>query len=318
MRASKKAGAVQFDDGKRHAVVGFDLTFTAPKSVSVLWALADDAMRVIVYDAHRAALASSLEFVEQRVIRTRTGDAGRHQVRTHGMVAAAFDHWDTRAGDPNLHTHVVIANKVQGPDGGWRSLDGHTVHAAVVTVSELYDALLADELARRLPVEWSMRDRGPRRKPAFEVDGIGEDLLAHFSTRAEAIHCAEQEWLAEFETTHGRAPTRDATRPPKAVRPLADLLADWANRARALVNSGGSVYESTRWATAPLPWAPWPASSHLADSRLGRAQCDSERYRESSCGVADLVLDDDLRRHRHLVAGATDFDDQLCSKGLAT
>ena len=230
----------RFDDEKRHAVVGYDLTFTAPKSVSVLWALADDATRVIVYDAHRAALASSLEFVEQRVIRTRIGDAGRHQVRTRGMVAAAFVHWDTRAGDPNLHTHVVIANKVQGPDGAWRSLDGRTVHAAVVTVSELYDALLADELARRLPVEWSMRDRGPRRNPAFEVDGIGEDLLTHFSTRAEAIHCAEQEWLAAFEADHGRAPTRArqhltrTTRPPKTVRPLADLLADWANHARAL------------------------------------------------------------------------------------
>jgi energy-coupling factor transporter ATP-binding protein EcfA2 len=119
------------------------------------------------------------------------------------------------------------------------------VHAAVVTVSELYDALLADELARRLPVDWSMRDRGPRRNPAFEVDGIGEDLLAHFSTRAEAIRCAEQEWLAQFEASHGWAPTRvettrarqhltRATRPPKTVRPLADLLADWANRARAL------------------------------------------------------------------------------------
>jgi len=70
----------RFDDGKRHAVVGYDLTFTAPKSVSVLWALADDATRVIVYDAHRAALASSLEFVEQRVIRTGLGDAGRQQV----------------------------------------------------------------------------------------------------------------------------------------------------------------------------------------------------------------------------------------------
>lgn len=161
------------------------------------------------------------------------------------MVAAAFDHWDTRAGDPNLHTHVVIANKVQGPDGAWRSVDGRTVHAAVVTVSELYDALLADELARRLPVEWSMRDRGPRRNPAFDIHGIGEDVLAHFSSRAEVIHCAEQEWLAQFEATHGRAPTRvettrarqhltRATRPPKTLRPLADLLVDWANRARAL------------------------------------------------------------------------------------
>jgi len=156
-----------FDDGKRHAVVGYDLTFTAPKSVSVLWALADDTTRVIVYDAHRAALASSLEFVEQAVIRTRVGDAGRHQVRTRGMVAAAFDHWGTRARDPNLHTHIVVANKVQGPDGARRSLDGRTVHAAVVTVSELYDAVLADELARRLPARRAGRHR------ALSGDGVG-------------------------------------------------------------------------------------------------------------------------------------------------
>lgn len=104
----------RLDDGKRHAVVGFDLTFTVPKSVSVLWALADDATRVILDDAHRAALMSSLEFVEQRVIRTRIGDAGRPQVRTRGMVAAGFDHWDTRTGDPNLQTHVVIEKERQG------------------------------------------------------------------------------------------------------------------------------------------------------------------------------------------------------------
>src|SRR5665648_382011 len=235
----------RFDTTERRAVVGYDLTFTAPKSVSVLWALADHATRTTVYEAHRAALASALDFFEQTVIRTRVGEAGRRQVRTKGMIAAAFDHWDTRAGDPNLHTHVVVANKVQGPDGAWRSVDGRTVHAAVVTVSEHYDALLADELARRLPVEWSMRDRGPRRNPAFELTGIGDDLLAHFSARAEQIHCAEQAWLAQFEADHGRAPTRvettkarqhltRATRPPKTVRSLADLLADWSNRARAL------------------------------------------------------------------------------------
>src|SRR5690606_28951546 len=92
---------------------------------------------------------------------------------------------------------------------------------------------------------WSMRDRGPRRNAAFEVAGIGDDVLAHFSSRAEQIQCAEQEWLAQFEADHGRPPTRvettkarqhltRETRPPKTVRPLADLLADWANRARAL------------------------------------------------------------------------------------
>src|SRR5665647_2898895 len=149
----------------RHAVVGYDLTFTAPKSVSVLWALGDDATRAQVHGAHRAALTSALEFVEAKVVRTRVGAAGCRQVHAKGMIAAAFEHWDTRTTDPNLHTHVVVANKVQGPDGLWRALDGTTVHRAVVTVSELYDVMLADELARRLPVSWGMRERGERRIP---------------------------------------------------------------------------------------------------------------------------------------------------------
>ncbi|MEZ0446869.1 MobF family relaxase [Cellulomonas sp. ICMP 17802] len=156
----------------RHTVAGYDLTFTAPKSVSILWGLADDQTRTALYDTHGAALASTLQFVERSVIRTRVGAAGCRQVKTRGMIAAAFDHWDSRAGDPNLHTHVVVANKVQGPDGAWRSVDGRTLHAAVVTVSELYDALLADEVSRRIGASWSLRDRGERRNLAFELHGV--------------------------------------------------------------------------------------------------------------------------------------------------
>ncbi|WP_235523258.1 MobF family relaxase [Cellulomonas sp. Root485] len=229
----------------RHTVAGYDLTFTAPKSVSVLWGLADDRTRTALYDAHRAALTTALKFVEHSVIRTRVGAAGCRQVRTRGMFAAAFDHWDSRAGDPNLHTHVVVANKVQGPDGAWRSVDGRTLHAAVVTVSELYDASLGDEVSRRLGATWSMRSRGERRNPAFEVDGVGENLLAEFSARSEQIHCAEQRWAEEFAEQHGRAPSRvettrarqhltRETRPPKVVCALHELLTDWANRARGL------------------------------------------------------------------------------------
>ncbi|WP_315097409.1 MobF family relaxase [uncultured Cellulomonas sp.] len=233
----------------RHAVAGYDLTFTAPKSVSVVWGLGDEATRGELYEAHRAALSSALQFVEHSVLRTRVGAAGCRQVKTRGMVAAAFDHWDSRAGDPNLHTHVVIANKVQGPDGPWRSVDGRTMHAATVTVSQLYDVLLADEVSRRLGATWSSRDRGERRNPAFELDGVAEELLTEFSTRAEQIGCAEQRWTEDFTERRGRAPSRvettrarqhltRQTRPSKVVRALRDLLADWANRARALTGVG--------------------------------------------------------------------------------
>jgi TrwC relaxase len=162
------------------AVAGFDLTFTLPKSASVLWALAEPRVQHAVAAAHRAAVDDVLGFVEQRALFTRTGSGGCAQVTTRGMVAAAFDHWDTRTGDPNLHTHVVIANKVQGPDGGWRSVDSKALHHAAVALSELYDDVVADHLATRLPVTWGWRDRGARRTPAFELDGLEDRLLAAF------------------------------------------------------------------------------------------------------------------------------------------
>lgn len=99
------------------SIAGFDLTFTVMKSVSTLWAVGDVSTQQAVFDAHRAAIDGAMDFLEQSALRTRTGAAGCRQESTRGAVAVAFDHWDSRAGDPNLHTHVVLANKVQGVDG---------------------------------------------------------------------------------------------------------------------------------------------------------------------------------------------------------
>ncbi|HEY5153180.1 MAG TPA: MobF family relaxase [Acidimicrobiales bacterium] len=225
------------------AVAGFDFTLTVPKSASVLWALADPATQRAVAEAHRAAVDDTLAYVQSTALRTRTGSGGAAQVETRGMVAAAFDHWDTRTGDPNLHTHVVLANKVQGPDGKWRSVDSRALHHAAVAVSELYDDLLADHLTRRLPVRWGWRPRGERRTPAFEIDGLDDRLLSAFSTRAGDIDAALRTALADFTAAHARPPSRVevvklrqqvtlATRPPKTPHPLQDLLARWADRAR--------------------------------------------------------------------------------------
>lgn len=78
------------------AVAGFDLTFTPPKSVSTLWAVADDRTQTAVLGAHRAAVGQALRFLEDRALCTRTGVAGCRQERTRGAVAVAFDHWDSR------------------------------------------------------------------------------------------------------------------------------------------------------------------------------------------------------------------------------
>lgn len=224
------------------AVAGFDMTFTPPKSVSTTWALADPTTQDVIVSAHRAAVEQALEFFERTALFTRTGTAGCQQRPTRGLIATAFDHWDSRAGDPNLHTHVVVANKVQAPDGRWLSVDSRALHHAVVTVSEVYDDLMADELARRLPVSWSWRHRGPRRSPGFEIDGVDDRLIREFSTRTTQIDEAMTTTVAQFYADHGRGPNRieisrlrqqvtRATRPDKHVRPLRDLIAGWRKRA---------------------------------------------------------------------------------------
>lgn len=235
-------------------VAGFDLTFTPVKSVSTLWALGDRRTQAAVVAAHRAAVAQTLAFIEDWALFTRTGTDGCRQESVRGLVAAGFDHWDSRAGDPNLHTHVVVANKVQGLDGQWRSVDSRALHHAVVAASETYDALLTDELSRRLTVGWSWRARGPRRSPGFELDGVDQSLLTEFSSRSTQIDEAMTARLAAFYADHGRSPNQveilrlrsqvtRSTRPGKTVRPLADLVASW--RDRAFRRTGRTPEETT-------------------------------------------------------------------------
>lgn len=99
------------EDGmRRHAVAGYDLTFSIPKSASVLWGIADGGTQALIAEAHRAAVADALNFLEREVVATRVGAKGAKgavaQAEVTGVVAAAFDHYDSRANDPHLHTHV--------------------------------------------------------------------------------------------------------------------------------------------------------------------------------------------------------------------
>jgi conjugative relaxase-like TrwC/TraI family protein len=223
-------------------VAGYDYTFSVPKSVSVLWALVNVDTQTLIMQAHHAAVADVMELLERDVAMTRTGSGGVAQVETRGVVATAFDHYDSRASDPQLHTHVVIANRVQGRDGAWRTLDGRPMHAAVVALSEHYNAVLADHLTRDLGVAWEQRDRGRDRNPAWEIAGVGDELVQEFSSRAADIEVEKDRLIAEYLKVHGRRPsTRTvlrlrqqatlATRPDKEVRSLAELTDLWRGRA---------------------------------------------------------------------------------------
>ena len=131
-------------------VAGFDLTFSPVKSVSTLWAVADRQMAAQIEQAHHAAVRDALRFLEENALFTREGPQGIRQVNVRGLVAAAFIHRDSRAGDPDLHTHVAVANQVQTLGGRWLSIDGRVLFKATVAASETYNTALEKHLRDRL------------------------------------------------------------------------------------------------------------------------------------------------------------------------
>jgi conjugative relaxase-like TrwC/TraI family protein len=229
------------------AVAGFDLTFSPVKSVSALWAVADPATQQRILAAHLDALADVVALMEREAVFTRVGAGGLAQIDTRGLISAAFDHWDTRSGDPQLHTHLVVANRVQGVDGRWRTLDGRALYAATVALSETYNDLLADQLAARLGVDWEHRQRGQNRNPGWEIGGVPAALLEEFSARTQQIEANLAELVREHTERTGRAPSRRdmyalrqrATlldRPRKETpKPLHELCAGWRDRAHKVL-----------------------------------------------------------------------------------
>jgi hypothetical protein len=142
---------------KTTAVAGYDLTFRPVKSVSTLWALADPSMSAAIESAHDAAVKDALDFIEARALFTRTGTNGVRQVDVAGLIAAAFTHRDSRAGDPLLHTHVAVANKVQTLDGRWLAIDGRVLFKATVAASETYNTAIERRLGDALGVRFAER-----------------------------------------------------------------------------------------------------------------------------------------------------------------
>jgi conjugative relaxase-like TrwC/TraI family protein len=191
------------------AVAGFDLTFSPVKSVSTLWALAEPALAARIERAHHAAVADALRFIETHALYTRTGRGGVRQVDVQGLVAAAFTHRDSRAGDPDLHTHVAVANKVQTrTDGRWLSIDSRVLHKAIVAASETYNTALERHLATDLGVRFAERKQpDPRKRPVREIIGVDPRLNDRWSSRRKSIEARRRELATSFQQTHGRPPT---------------------------------------------------------------------------------------------------------------
>jgi conjugative relaxase-like TrwC/TraI family protein len=263
--ASELAGQIAKSSRPRtQTVAGFDLTFSPVKSVSTLWAVADPAVAAAIERAHQAAINDALSFIQRKALFTRTGPQGIRQVNVRGLVAAAFTHRDSRAGDPDLHTHVAVANKVQTLDGRWLSIDGRVLFKAKVAASETYNTALEQHLRDTLGVRFAERPgTDPAKRPIREIVGVDPRLNQRWSTRRAHIEARRGELAIQFQKDHGRPPTpveelhlsqqatletRDAKHEPRS---LAEQRRAWLGEAAAVLDGPEAVASMVRTALAP-------------------------------------------------------------------
>jgi conjugative relaxase-like TrwC/TraI family protein len=209
-------------------VPGFDVTFSAPKSVSVLFGIGDMRVRKEVRDAHDIAVRDAFAYLERQAAMTRRGQDGRELVRGDGLIAAAFRHRTSRAGDPQLHTHVLVANITRSADGVWRALDGRRLYAHARTAGFLYEARLRGELTLRLGVAWQQPRNG-----IADIEGIPRQVLRAFSRRRGEIE-AELERVGRATPGAARVAALETRRRKDYDVTPEQLAPEWVARAARL------------------------------------------------------------------------------------
>jgi conjugative relaxase-like TrwC/TraI family protein len=340
--ARELAGQIAKDSRPRtQTVAGYDLTFSPVKSVSSLWAVAEPAVAAVIERAHEAGVKDALAFIEKHALFTRTGSQGIRQVNVRGLVATAFTHRDSRAGDPDLHTHVAVANKVQTLDGRWLSIDGRVLFKANVAASETYNTALEQHLRDTLGVRFAERPgTDPAKRPIREIVGVDPRLNQRWSTRRAHIEVRRGELAIQFQHDHGRPPTpvealhlaqqatletRDAKHEPRS---LAEQRATWLKEASAVLGSAKAVASmvqtalSPRAETATIVDARWVAQTAdrvlaaMEESRstwqMWHVRAEAQRQlrtinlpAEHAAALVDLLVDEVLdRRSVALVAPA--------------
>lgn len=279
---AERIAAIEADEKARTPktsgpVAGFDLTFSPAKGISVAWALADPETKQIIFDCHHEAIEIVLAFAEAEVFHSRSGAGGIVEEDIEGIIAAAFTHFDSRTGDPQLHDHVVILNRARSvSDGKWRTLDSRQLFKATVMLSELHQGVLADLLTARLGWGWDEQPGGRGERRRLEVAGVGPALLAEFSQRSTHIEERAATLIDQFVAAQGRRPTATEvirlrqqatleTRPDKSHRSLGAMTLAWQHRAEPFV---GDQPESWVASLAGRNDLPLLALVDLADEML--------------------------------------------------
>jgi conjugative relaxase-like TrwC/TraI family protein len=212
----------------RNAVPAFDLVLRPTKSVSILYGLGDPATGRAVLGAHHAGLAEAVAYLDEH-LGARRGHGGVQHVDGHGVLAVGFDHRTSRESDPLLHTHLVIANRTQGPDGRWTAVDGRDLYRHRLAADAIYRATYQRALVRTLGVEWTAADQHGNR----ELAGMPEDLVRGFSKRTGQIDAELDRLAADGRERTPRLVkwTVLATRKPKQHETPDTLYGRWRQEA---------------------------------------------------------------------------------------
>ena len=278
-----------WDHRSTDRVAGYSLSLSPPKSVSVLWGLGTPNVAAEVAAAHQAAVAAAVTLLEDHAGFSRAGKAGVFQVDTDGLIVASFVHRTSRAVDPDLHTHLLVSNKVRCADGRWRALDGREVFAMQKPAGSVYQAAIRAELSARLGVEWEPVDRNGQ----ADIVGVPEGLCRMFSTRRRQIEVRGAERVAAAEARLGRSLTDEEraeafqvatleTRPDKGgiAEATVSLLERWramavgpdGRRSVGWARPSGARRPSAAWPSTPAPtwwprwWPSWESSAPRGDA----------------------------------------------------
>jgi len=277
----------------QQAVAGFDLVFSPAKTVSTLWGLGDNDTRKTIEQAHEAAIEDTVKYLEAEAIATRAGTNGVAQLDVEGgLIATRFRHYDSRAGDPQLHDHLVVANKVKGSDGKWRTIDSKLLHRQGVAASEFYNSRVMDRVTDALGLTTELREVTPGKRPVVEIAGVDDRLTVGFSSRSADIKASMKKLEREYRRDHGRAPDMKArvrlaqqatldTRPAKAhARSLKELRAGWQAQASTVVGDRvvADVLSSARAAAQPTDAIATPTTVGVSEAAQAIVETVSEHH----------------------------------------
>src|SRR5680860_1318527 len=209
---------------RRGGNVAFDLTFAAPKGVSVLAAVGDEAVRATVLAAYAEGGRAALDYLERRACFVRRGHNGVRVRRGGGFVGAMYLHEMARSGDPHLHAHLVVANRGRGEDGRWPAPDMRPVFAEAKTAGFIAEAVVRERLTATLGLEWEQTANG-----SIDLVAVPAPVREHFSQRhAEILELAG---ARGYTGAAAIAAIPRGTRGRKRVVSRERAAAEWRSRA---------------------------------------------------------------------------------------